>query len=145
MLKIQLHRPGYCPVIKISHWTNGQMETYNNNLFIFAGKLIHLDASVNRLNIIPSTITNLINLISLNISWNKIDINTPFELHAKYIEILDLSGNYFNTIPVVIINNSINTLIHLKLTNNHIKNLNYTTLVNFSRLETVSFLSIFLI
>uniref|UniRef100_A0A915BPQ3 Uncharacterized protein n=1 Tax=Parascaris univalens TaxID=6257 RepID=A0A915BPQ3_PARUN len=99
--------------------------------------VIHLNAACNRLSIIPATVANLQNLISLNMSSNNIDASTPFPLSRSEIEVLDLSYNRFESIPTSLIDNCSPTLTHLSLCFNRIEQIPTHTFSNFTRLQTL--------
>lgn len=97
-----------------------------------------MDASWNRLAIIPSTIANLPNLLFLNVSGNAIDVNTPFPIISSTLQTVDLSRNQFEFIPENLFINSAQQLQHLLLGFNRITQLESLFFQNYSNLQTVS-------
>uniref|UniRef100_A0A158PNA5 TIR domain-containing protein n=1 Tax=Anisakis simplex TaxID=6269 RepID=A0A158PNA5_ANISI len=103
--------------------------------------VIDLNAANNRLSIISNTMANLPNLISLNLSVNSIDASTPFPIAASGLEILDLSFNRFENIPISLIDNSAPSLTHLNMRSNRIEQIPPNTFDNFTRLQTLDLTS----
>lgn len=118
------------------HWKMSYKTFFK--LWKLSESVIDLNAACNRLSIIPATVANLPNLISLNLSSNSIDASTPFPLSRSEIEVLDLSYNRFESIPTSLIDNCSPTLTHLNLCFNRIEQIPPNAFSNFTRLQTVS-------
>ncbi|VDM47817.1 unnamed protein product [Toxocara canis] len=108
---------------------------------IIPDSVIYLNAANNRLSIIPATVANLPSLISLNLSANSIDASTPFPLAGSELEVLDLSYNRFESIPMPLIDNCSPTLAHLNMRSNRIEQIPPNTFINFTRLQTLDMTS----
>ncbi|UJR35944.1 hypothetical protein I4U23_028685 [Adineta vaga] len=94
--------------------------------------LQHFDISKNELKDLPSDLSNLIELESLNCSQNQLtDMNDSFE-QLKLLKELDLSFNLFNQIPNVIY--TLKSLIRLNFEHNCITKID-NELLNLKRLK----------
>ncbi|VBB34763.1 unnamed protein product, partial [Acanthocheilonema viteae] len=121
-----------CALLQQLHVGNNSIE----ELPVMPETLIHLDVACNRLNIIPSTIANLPNLLFLNISGNAIDENTPFPIISSTLQTVDLSRNRFEFIPENLFTNSAQQLQHFLLSYNRITQLESLFFQNYSNLLT---------
>ena len=133
---IEIHQDVFTKAPTLQH-----LDLENNELTEVAPLpegLLHLNLARNRLSIIPAAIANLNKLISVNLSLNSIDANTPFSLLSESLESVDLSNNKLDSIPIKIIQQSLNSLLYLYLGGNQIAVLQPSQLQNLTRLQKVS-------
>jgi Leucine-rich repeat (LRR) protein len=125
--------------------------------------LQHLNVADNRLEALPATVANLENLgellirylqlklrlyfiipVSLNASRNEIDASSPFTLYTTQLDSLDLSRNRFNSIPTRLFERSVEVLKKLWMGGNRLEELGADVFANFTNLQTVGLLRIFI-
>lgn len=82
------------------------------------------------------------NLVTLNISGNDVNADSPFALFTTQLDSLDLSRNRFRVIPTRLFSRSVDVLKHLFLSGNEIEELDAGTFSNFSALQTVGYTGI---
>lgn len=122
-----------CTLLQQLHLENNRVQ----EVPLMPDTMIHLNVANNQLNIIPSTVAKLPNLISLNLSGNSIDASSPFPISSPLLEVLDLSKNRFETVPLLLFENSGSRMKQLVLSSNRISLLSANLFRNFSHLQTL--------
>lgn len=100
-------------------------------------KLLGLNLAQNQLTIVPKALAAQQHLVSLNLSANRIDSNTPFLLNSRQLEHLDLSNNAFQKVPSGLIQNATN-LLSLRLDNNQIDALDDSAFARLTNLDQLT-------
>ncbi|VDK28599.1 unnamed protein product [Gongylonema pulchrum] len=121
-----------CALLQYLHLGNNSIE----EIPALPETLISVNAATNRLSIIPQAIANLPNLLSLNLSGNAIDANTPFPVISPALQTADLSHNRLEFIPENLFSSSSQQLRHLLLSYNRITQLEPAFFQNYSQLLT---------
>uniref|UniRef100_A0AC34R5G5 TIR domain-containing protein n=1 Tax=Panagrolaimus sp. JU765 TaxID=591449 RepID=A0AC34R5G5_9BILA len=121
----------FVPTLQHLDLENNQL----SELVPFPDGLLHLNLARNRLTMIPVAVANLDKLISLNLSANSIDMNTPFSLLSTSLETVDLSHNKFDAVPLKVVQQSLSSILYLHLDGNQIAVLQPRQFQNLTRLQ----------
>ncbi|KAI1711718.1 leucine rich repeat domain-containing protein [Ditylenchus destructor] len=128
-LEIEAFKPiDLCQQLDLDHNHLREMVPLPDSLF-------HLSLAANQLPVVPSTVANLGRLLSLDLSNNHIDSSTPFSLLSTSIEVLDLSKNRLENVPIRLFKESMETMLRLNLSGNEILEVEPYLFQNFTNLK----------